>query len=61
MQSREMAGNYNEYYVRVGYAKREEWRRYKLCEVLSDPAFMGKTIRLGDMIFEVKGVLKHYQ
>lgn len=54
----EMASNYNEYYERLGYAKKEEWKRCKLHDVLSNPAFMGKTIKLGDMIFEVKGVSK---
>jgi hypothetical protein len=56
-----MASNYNEYYERLGYAKKEEWKRCKLHDVLSDPAFRGKTIKLGDMIFEVKGSIKHYQ
>ncbi|RZN36975.1 MAG: hypothetical protein EFT35_07195 [Methanophagales archaeon ANME-1-THS] len=53
-----MSGNYNAYYERPGYAKKEEWRRCKLHEILSDPAFMGKTIKLGGMVFEVKGVSK---
>ena len=32
------------------------WGRFKLDEVLNDPSFLGKTVRLGDKIFEVKGV-----
>ncbi|MBE0516178.1 MAG: ABC transporter permease [Methanophagales archaeon] len=42
--------------VRKG--KKERWKKVKLKEVLSNPKFVGKTIRLGDRIFEVKGVMK---
>lgn len=38
--------------------KKEKWKKVKLKEVLRNPKFLGKTIRLGDRIFEVKGVMK---
>jgi hypothetical protein len=37
-------------------ALKGRWKKLKLKEVISDPAFLGKTIRLGDSIFEVKGL-----
>jgi len=33
-----------------------KWSKFKLEEVLNDPSFLGKTVRLGNKIFEVKGV-----
>ncbi|MBE0516572.1 MAG: hypothetical protein IBX41_04155 [Methanophagales archaeon] len=33
-----------------------EWEKVKLAEVISNPAFLGKKVRLGNDIFEVKGV-----
>ena len=38
--------------------RRGEWKKCKLKEIMCDPEFLGKTIRLGDKIFEVKGVLQ---
>jgi hypothetical protein len=32
------------------------WKKFKLKEILSNPAFLGSTVRLGDSIFEVKGI-----
>ena len=32
------------------------WKRFKLGEIISNPAFLGKTVRLGDSTFEIKGV-----
>jgi len=32
------------------------WEKFKLEEVLNDSSFLGKTVRLGNKIFEVKGV-----
>jgi hypothetical protein len=37
--------------------KKEKWKKVKLKEVISNPKFLGKTIRLGEEVFEVKGVL----
>ena len=31
-----------------------EWEKFKLAEVINNPAFMGKTARLGNDIFELK-------
>lgn len=36
--------------------KKGEWERFKLAEIISDPAYLGKTVRLGDAIFQVKGI-----
>jgi hypothetical protein len=36
--------------------EKEEWGKVKLAEVISNPAFLGKKVRLGKDIFEVKGV-----
>ena len=36
--------------------KKGKWEKIKLREILSDPAFLGKTVRIGDCIFEVKGI-----
>jgi hypothetical protein len=33
-----------------------EWGKVKLAEVISNPAFLGKKVRLGNDVFEVKGV-----
>ena len=32
------------------------WAKFKLKDILSNPAFLGRTVRLGDSIFEVKGI-----
>jgi hypothetical protein len=37
--------------------KKGKWGKFKLKEIIGNPAFIGKTVRLGDSIFEVKGVL----
>ena len=37
--------------------KKGKWEQFKLKEIIGNPAFLGKTVRLGDSIFEVKGVL----
>jgi hypothetical protein len=37
--------------------KKGKWKKVKLKEVISNPKFLGKTVRLGDKIFEVKGVM----
>ena len=37
--------------------KEGKWEKFKLKEIIGNPAFIGKTIRLGDSIFEVKGVV----
>ncbi|MBN1762775.1 MAG: hypothetical protein JW878_06845 [Methanomicrobia archaeon] len=37
-------------------AQKAVWERFKLEEVLNDASFLGKTVRLGNNIFEVKGV-----
>lgn len=34
-----------------------EWKTLKLKEIICDPESVGKTVRLGDKIFTVKGVL----
>jgi hypothetical protein len=36
--------------------KRGEWEKFKLVEVLNNPLFFGKLARLGNDIFELKGV-----
>jgi hypothetical protein len=36
---------------------KRRWKKVKLKEVLKNPKFVGKTVRLGDNIFEVKGVI----
>lgn len=36
--------------------KKEEWEKFKLVDVMGDPAFLGKTVRIGNSIFEIKGV-----
>jgi hypothetical protein len=36
--------------------QKEEWERFKLAEVINNPAFLGKTARLGNDIFELKCV-----
>jgi len=41
----------------VNTKKKEKWKKVKLKEVISNPKFLGKTVRLGERIFEVKGVL----
>jgi UDP-glucose 6-dehydrogenase len=41
----------------VNRKKKEKWKRVKLKEVISNPKFLGKTVRIGDKIFEVKGVM----
>jgi len=38
--------------------KRGEWKTCKLKEIMCNPEFMGKTVRLGGRVFEVKGVLQ---
>ena len=38
--------------------KKQEWEACQLKEVITDPKFLGRTVRLGNEIFEVKGVLK---
>jgi hypothetical protein len=37
--------------------RKRKWKKVKLKEVLRNPKFLGKTVRLGDDIFEVKGVM----
>lgn len=37
--------------------KKGRWEKFKLKEIIGNPAFIGKTVRLGDSIFEVKGVV----
>ncbi|MDI6884917.1 MAG: hypothetical protein QMD22_00925 [archaeon] len=37
--------------------KKGKWKKVKLKEILRNPKFVGKTVRLGDNIFEVKGVI----
>ena len=44
------------YHLNGASALKEGWKKFKLKEIISDPAFLGKTIRLGDSIFEVKGL-----
>lgn len=44
------------YHLNGASALEGVWERFKLKEVISDPSFLGKTIRLGDSIFEVKGL-----
>jgi hypothetical protein len=41
----------------VNTKQKEKWQKVKLKEVISNPKFLGKTIRLGEEVFEVKGVL----
>ena len=41
----------------VNNAKNKEWQKVKLKEVIKNPEFLGKTVRIGERIFEVKGVL----
>ena len=36
--------------------KKRRWKKVKLKEILRDQKFLGKTVRLGDNTFEVKGV-----
>lgn len=36
--------------------KKGKWEKVKLREILCNPAFVGKTVRIGDCIFEVKGI-----
>ncbi len=38
--------------------KKGTWERFKLEDILNNPAFLGKTVRLGDNLFEVKGVVR---
>jgi hypothetical protein len=38
--------------------KKGKWEKIKLREILGNPDFLGKTIRIGDCIFEVKGIDK---
>jgi hypothetical protein len=38
--------------------EKKVWAKFKLKEILSNPAFLGRTVRLGDSIFEVKGIDK---
>jgi hypothetical protein len=38
--------------------KKKVWAKFKLKDILSNPAFLGRTVRLGDSIFEVKGIDK---
>lgn len=42
--------------IRNEKEKKENWEKFKLIEVLKNPVFVGKTVRLGNSIFEVKGV-----
>lgn len=44
------------YHLNGASALKGRWKKLKLKEIISDPAFLGKTIRLGDSIFEVKGL-----
>jgi hypothetical protein len=37
--------------------RKRRWKKVKLKEVLRNPKFLGKTARLGDEIFEVRGVI----
>jgi hypothetical protein len=37
--------------------KKRRWKKVKLKEILRNPKFVGKTVRLGDNTFEVKGVM----
>ena len=37
--------------------RRGEWKTCKLKEIMCDPESMGKTVRLRDRIFQVRGVL----
>jgi hypothetical protein len=37
--------------------RRGQWKKCKLKEIMCDPETLGKTVRLRDKIFEVKGVL----
>lgn len=37
--------------------KKGKWKKVKLKEILRNPKFLGKTVRLGDNTFEVKGVM----
>jgi len=46
----------NSYHLNGASALKGGWKTVKLKEIISDPAFLGKTIRLGDSIFEVKGL-----
>jgi hypothetical protein len=46
----------NLYHLNGGSVRKGRWKKLKLKEIISDPAFLGKTIRLGDSIFEVKGL-----
>lgn len=41
----------------VNTEKKEKWQKVKLKEVIKNPEFLGKTVRLGERVFEVKGVL----
>jgi hypothetical protein len=36
--------------------KKRKWEKIKLREILSNPVFLGKTVRIGDCVFEVKGI-----
>lgn len=36
--------------------EKEVWGKVKLAEVINNPAFLGKKVRLGNDVFEVKGV-----
>jgi hypothetical protein len=36
--------------------QKEEWETFKLVEVINNPAFLGKTARLGNDIFKLKCV-----
>lgn len=36
--------------------KKGKWEKIKLREILGNPEFLGKTVRIGDCIFEVKGI-----
>jgi hypothetical protein len=46
----------NQNYLYAASARKGRWKKLKLKEIISDPTFLGKTIRLGDSIFEVKGL-----
>jgi hypothetical protein len=46
----------NQNYLYAASTRKGRWKKLKLKEIISDPTFLGKTIRLGDSIFEVKGL-----
>ena len=41
---------------RTGSKRKGKWETIKLREILGNPEFVGKTARIGDCIFEVKGI-----